>query len=123
MDGYGLSTSAAAGDNAIKAAHTPNLDRIFAGNPTCRLSASGLDVHKVLAGGGGHVAPVHEAVHENPGAAQAVGHLPREITRTFVDPDFTGFERKKGFFHVNYVCTTSYDASMPPTNSSVTPAS
>jgi len=37
----------------------------------------------------------------------------REITRTFVDPDFKGFERKKGFFHVNYVCTTSYDASMP----------
>ncbi len=37
----------------------------------------------------------------------------REITRTFVDPDFTGFERKKGFFKVNYVCTTSYDASMP----------
>ncbi len=37
----------------------------------------------------------------------------REITRSFVDPDFTGFERKKGFFHVNYVCTTSYDASMP----------
>ena len=37
----------------------------------------------------------------------------REITRTFVDPDFNGFERKKGFFRVNYVCTTSYDASMP----------
>jgi 2,3-bisphosphoglycerate-independent phosphoglycerate mutase len=37
----------------------------------------------------------------------------REITRTFVDPDFTGFERRKGFFHVNYVCTTSYDATMP----------
>ena len=37
----------------------------------------------------------------------------REITRTFVDPDFKGFERKKGFFQVNYVCTTSYDASMP----------
>lgn len=37
----------------------------------------------------------------------------REITRSFVDPDFTGFERKKGFFHVNYVCTTSYDATMP----------
>lgn len=37
----------------------------------------------------------------------------REITRTFVDPDFKGFERKKGFFHVNYVCTTSYDATMP----------
>ncbi|MCD7734132.1 MAG: 2,3-bisphosphoglycerate-independent phosphoglycerate mutase [Clostridiales bacterium] len=37
----------------------------------------------------------------------------REITRTFVDPDFTGFERRNGFFHVNYVCTTSYDATMP----------
>ena len=44
MDGFGLSSSAAAGDNAIKAANTPNLDRIFAGNPCCRLSASGLDV-------------------------------------------------------------------------------
>ena len=37
----------------------------------------------------------------------------REITRTFVDPDFNGFERKKGFFHVNYVCTTQYDETMP----------
>ena len=37
----------------------------------------------------------------------------REITRTFVDPDFAGFERKKGFFPVHYVCTTEYDATMP----------
>ena len=37
----------------------------------------------------------------------------REITRTFVDPDFNGFERKKGFFKVNYVCTTQYDEKMP----------
>ena len=37
----------------------------------------------------------------------------REITRTLVDPDFTGFERKKGFFPVQYVCTTEYDAAMP----------
>ncbi len=37
----------------------------------------------------------------------------REITRTFVDPDFTGFERKRGFFPVKYVCTTQYDATMP----------
>ena len=37
----------------------------------------------------------------------------REITRTFVDPDFTGFERRKGFFPVNYVCMTQYDATMP----------
>jgi len=37
----------------------------------------------------------------------------REITRTFVDPDFDGFERKKGFFPVDYVCMTQYDAKMP----------
>ncbi len=37
----------------------------------------------------------------------------REITRTFVDPDFTGFERKNGFFNLYYVCMTQYDAEMP----------
>jgi 2,3-bisphosphoglycerate-independent phosphoglycerate mutase len=37
----------------------------------------------------------------------------REITRTFVDPEFTGFKRKNGYFPVNYVCTTQYDAAMP----------
>ncbi len=37
----------------------------------------------------------------------------REITRTFVDPDFSGFERKNGFFPLCYVCMTQYDATMP----------
>ena len=37
----------------------------------------------------------------------------REITRTLVDPDFDGFARKNGFFPVEYVCTTEYDAAMP----------
>ena len=37
----------------------------------------------------------------------------RQITRSFVDPDFTGFERKKGFFKLHYVCMTQYDATMP----------
>lgn len=37
----------------------------------------------------------------------------REITRTLVDPDFNGFERKNGFFPVNFVCMTQYDATMP----------
>ena len=35
----------------------------------------------------------------------------REITRTFVDPEFNGFERE--FFPVYYVCMTQYDATMP----------
>ena len=37
----------------------------------------------------------------------------REITRTLVDPDFSGFERRNGFFPLTYVCMTQYDATMP----------
>ncbi len=37
----------------------------------------------------------------------------RELTRTLVDPDFAGFERKKGFFPLVYICMTQYDATMP----------
>lgn len=37
----------------------------------------------------------------------------REITRALVDPDFKGFERKNGFFPLDYVCMTQYDATMP----------
>lgn len=37
----------------------------------------------------------------------------REITRTFVDPEFKGFEREKGFFPLFYVCMTQYDKTMP----------
>ncbi|MGM9607411.1 MAG: 2,3-bisphosphoglycerate-independent phosphoglycerate mutase [Oscillospiraceae bacterium] len=37
----------------------------------------------------------------------------REITRCFVDPDFASVERKNGYFPVQFVCTTEYDASMP----------
>lgn len=37
----------------------------------------------------------------------------RQITRTFVDPEFNGFERKNGFFKLNFVCMAQYDAAMP----------
>ncbi len=37
----------------------------------------------------------------------------RQFTRAFVDPDFDGFARKKGFFPLTYVCMTQYDATMP----------
>ena len=37
----------------------------------------------------------------------------RQFTRTFVDPDFAGFERKNGFFPLCYVCMTQYDETMP----------
>ncbi len=35
----------------------------------------------------------------------------REITRTFIQPDFNGFERKAGYFGVYYVSMTQYDAT------------
>ena len=35
----------------------------------------------------------------------------REITRTIVDPDFNGFERK--YFNTHFVCMTQYDKTMP----------
>ena len=37
----------------------------------------------------------------------------RQITRTLVAPDFDGFLRRNGFFPLHFVCTTSYDATMP----------
>ena len=37
----------------------------------------------------------------------------RQITRAFVDPEFAGFERRKGFFNTTYVCMAQYDAEMP----------
>ncbi len=37
----------------------------------------------------------------------------REITRTLVDDNFDGFERKNGRFPLYYVCMTQYDATMP----------
>ena len=37
----------------------------------------------------------------------------RQITRTFVDPMFDGFVRKKGFMNLNFVCMAQYDAQMP----------
>jgi len=37
----------------------------------------------------------------------------RQITRAFVDPEFSGFERKNGYFPLHFVCMAQYDASMP----------
>lgn len=36
----------------------------------------------------------------------------RQITRAFVDPDFTGFARRR-FFPLTYVCMAQFDATMP----------
>jgi 2,3-bisphosphoglycerate-independent phosphoglycerate mutase len=36
----------------------------------------------------------------------------REITRAFVDRDFSGFERPGGYPDIDYVCMTQYDATI-----------
>mgnify|MGYP002239378721 CR=1 FL=1 len=41
MDGFGF---APAEGNAIKAANTPNLDKLFSENPLTQIGASGMDV-------------------------------------------------------------------------------
>lgn len=33
----------------------------------------------------------------------------RQLTKAFVDKDFEGFKRRKGYFRVNFVCMTRYD--------------
>ena len=35
----------------------------------------------------------------------------RELTRSFIDPSFNEFERKKGYFPVKFVSMTQYDAT------------
>jgi 2,3-bisphosphoglycerate-independent phosphoglycerate mutase len=37
----------------------------------------------------------------------------RQLTRAFVDRDFSGFKRRNGFFPLHFVCTTQYDETMP----------
>ena len=37
----------------------------------------------------------------------------REISRCFVDEDFTDIQRRTGFLSVDSVCTTEYDATLP----------
>ncbi len=37
----------------------------------------------------------------------------RQLTRAFVDPEFSGFERKTGFFPLHFATMTQYDETLP----------
>jgi len=56
----------------------------------------------------GRVRPGDTVIHLNFRPDRA-----RELTRAFVDEDFSGFVRRNGYFKVNYVCTAQYDEKMP----------
>ena len=81
MDGFGVWDERTG--NAIAAARTPNLDKIFAENPGCCLSASGLDVGLPEGQMGNS-----EVGHTNIGAGRVVFQdLPR-ISRAIEDGSF-----------------------------------
>ncbi len=95
MDGFGISHSDKPGDNAIAAARTPNLDKLFAENSCCRLSASGLDVGLPDGQMGNS-----EVGHTNIGAGRVV----------FQDLPRISLEIQEGKFFQNPAYTAAMDA-------------
>ena len=83
LDGFGLKESAEG--NAIKAANTPNLDRIFNTYPNVRLSASGLSVGLPDGQMGNS-----EVGHLNIGAGRVVYQELTRITKAIEDGVFAG---------------------------------
>ena len=81
MDGFGYN-----GDtygNAIEAANTPNLSKIFAENPTTYIGASGLDVGLPDGQMGNS-----EVGHTNIGAGRVVYQMLVKISKSITDGDF-----------------------------------
>jgi 2,3-bisphosphoglycerate-independent phosphoglycerate mutase len=83
MDGYGLSDER--DGNAVRLAHTPNLDRLFAEYPSQRLSCSGIAVG-LPAGQMGN----SEVGHLNIGAGRVVYQELTRINRAIEDGSFAG---------------------------------
>lgn len=81
MDGFGLRDETAG--NAIASAKTPRLDKIFAENPHCKLSASGLDVGLPEGQMGNS-----EVGHLNMGAGRIVYQELTRITKEIMDGTF-----------------------------------
>jgi 2,3-bisphosphoglycerate-independent phosphoglycerate mutase len=81
MDGFGLNKKEKG--NAVKTAHTPNLDRYFSKYPNIALSASGLDVG-LFAGQMGN----SEVGHINIGAGRVVLQDSVRITKSIEEGEF-----------------------------------
>ncbi len=80
LDGYGLNDNKGDGVNAIYAAKTPNLDKLFAENPHTTLSASGMDVGLPDGQMGNS-----EVGHTNIGAGRIVYQELTRITKSIAD--------------------------------------
>ena len=84
MDGFGFGGHKG---NAIEAAKTPNLDRLFANNPLTRIGASGMDVGLPDGQMGNS-----EVGHTNIGAGRVVYQELTRITKAVDDGSFFGNE-------------------------------
>ncbi|MBQ1977384.1 MAG: phosphoglycerate mutase (2,3-diphosphoglycerate-independent), partial [Ruminococcus sp.] len=80
LDGFGIAPEEG---NAIAAAKTPNLDRIFESNPTTAIGASGMDVGLPDGQMGNS-----EVGHTNIGAGRIVYQELTRITKSIKDGDF-----------------------------------
>ena len=80
MDGFGINPDSYG--NAIKAAKTPNLTRLFGENPTTKIGASGMDVGLPDGQMGNS-----EVGHTNMGAGRIVYQELTRITKAFADGD------------------------------------
>ena len=76
--------------NAIKAANTPNLDKLFSENPLTQIGASGMDVGLPDGQMGNS-----EVGHTNIGAGRVVYQELTRITKSIQDGDF--FEKSGSF--------------------------
>ncbi len=81
MDGFGINPSDEG--NAIHAAKTPNLTRLFSQNPRTQIGASGLDVGLPDGQMGNS-----EVGHTNIGAGRIVYQELTRITKSIQDGDF-----------------------------------
>ena len=88
LDGFGIAPEEG---NAIFAAKTPNLDRIFSENPTTAIGASGMDVGLPDGQMGNS-----EVGHTNIGAGRVVYQELTRITKSIKDGDFFENEALKG---------------------------
>ena len=81
MDGFGINPGAKG--NAIEAANTPNLTRLFKENPFTTIGASGLDVGLPDGQMGNS-----EVGHTNIGAGRVVYQMLVKISKSIQDGDF-----------------------------------
>ena len=89
MDGFGINPGA--NGNAIEAANTPNLSRLFKENPFTTIGASGLDVGLPDGQMGNS-----EVGHTNIGAGRVVYQMLVKISKSIESGEFFEIEALKG---------------------------